>query len=144
MSKKINLNRDFYENYMGIDRLCSAKFGVMSDGVSYYIDRLTNSRFAPDREDTLKRLIKYRDAKRVLCKEGGLMSATDGICRSDVRWLKDFAKDLINKKDPLFKYLRRSRAYVAIKKTITVFIVLAIIAGVAVAAYLTGGFGLLG
>ena len=142
MKKKVNLNEAFYNNYMEVDRLCSAKFGVMSGGVSNYIDRLTNSRFASNREDVLKRLIKYRDVKRVLCKEGGLLSATDGVCRADVRWLKDFAKDLVNKQDPLFKYLRRSRAYVTMRKTVIAFLIIAVIGvGAALAAYFLGYLG---
>ena len=55
------INEAFYAGYIELDRDCCEKFGVSSGGVTEYINRLNNARFAPGRDDVLPRLVRYRN-----------------------------------------------------------------------------------
>ena len=65
MSKRIN--EKFLKVFSELDRLCCEKFGVSTGGVTEYITRLNNARYAPDREQTLPRLVRYRNIRNIKC-----------------------------------------------------------------------------
>ena len=122
------LNKIFFNTYIEADKLCCAKFGVERGGINEYINKLINSRFASDREDTLNHLTKYRDIRNVLAHEAGAMSADESLVRSDVKWMQGFTSDLHYKRDPLSKYLRRARGYLRFRRIVSATVILLIAA----------------
>lgn len=109
MGKKIN--ESFLSAYMELDRYCSEKFGVSTGGVTEYINRLNNARFAPGREEALPHLVRYRNLRNKLAHEAGSIRRLNEITKQDVKWVKSFTKDLSKKKDPISVYLKKARRY---------------------------------
>ena len=131
MTKKYN--KDFIKTFAEVETLCCHKFGVENGGIAYYYDKIEKARFAPDRQDTMDRLSKYIEVNAYLEKKSSNKTALE---KDDIKWLKDFAKKLEKKKDPMSEYLRKARNYARSRKTRRVLLVLFIIAlvGAAVAA----------
>lgn len=127
----MNLNQIFFNTYIKVDKVCCAKLGVERGGVSAYINKLTNNRFAPDREETLERLINLRNARNTLAHEEDAMGTYKQVTRQDVKWLQNFERELIRKKDPISLYLRRARSYVRRRNVLVIIAVLALAAAAA-------------
>ncbi|MBQ8529140.1 MAG: hypothetical protein IJ459_05315 [Clostridia bacterium] len=124
----MNLNQIFFNTYIKVDKVCCAKLGVERGGISAYINKLTNNRFAPDREETLERLINLRNARNALAHEEDAMGTYKQVTRQDVKWLQNFERELIRKKDPISLYLRRARSYVRRRNVLAIIAVLALAA----------------
>lgn len=133
MSKRVN--EAFLNHYMELDKLCCAKFGITSGGVGEYINRLNNARFAPDRDEVLPRLVRYRNIHKRFYYEPGAMRKDKEITSKDIAWIKRFKRDIARKKDPISQYLKKAKRY-ALKKKLAAFIwvllVLALLAGGAI------------
>ena len=133
------LNHNFLEVYKELDRDCCEKFGVTSGGVTEYINRLNNARFAPERDDVLPRLVRYRNIRNKFAHDVGSIRKSDEISKADIKWVRGFNKDLIKKRDPISTYLRKARRYARRRKlyrtVLVIFIVL--IAALAGALYYT-------
>lgn len=131
------INEAFYAGYIELDRDCCEKFGVSSGGVTEYINRLNNARFAPGRDDVLPRLVRYRNLRNRFAHEADSLRKTDEITKVDVKWLRSFDKDVIKKKDPISLYLRKARKYVRHRRLRrwAYFFLFAIIAALAAALY---------
>ncbi len=114
VGKKINLH--FLEMYKALDRDCSEKFGVTTGGVTEYINRLNNARFAPDRDDVLPRLVRYRNIRNKFAHDIGSIRKSDEISKADLKWLRSFNKDILKKRDPISVYLRKARRYARRRK----------------------------
>ncbi len=114
MSKR--LNEKFLDAYIQLDRNCCDKFGVSVSGVTEYINRLNNARFAPGRDDALPRLVRYRGIRNKLAHEVASIRRLNEVTKQDVAWIKKFDRDLTRKKDPLSVYLRKARGYARRKK----------------------------
>ena len=80
------LNHNFLEIYKELDRDCCEKFGVTSGGVTEYINRLNNTRFAPDRDDVLPRLVRYRNIRNKFAHDVASIRKSDEISKADIRW----------------------------------------------------------
>ena len=123
-------NESFLNTFLELDKLCCEKFGVISGGVTEYINRLNNARFAPDRDEVLPRLVRYRNLRNRFAHEPGSIRKTDDIAKEDIKWLARFRKDVQKKKDPISKYLRKARRYAfrrKLRKLLILFSVAAII-----------------
>lgn len=131
----VNLNQIFFNTYIRVDKVCCAKLGVERGGVSAYIGKLMNTRFAPDREETLDRLIYLRNVRNALAHEEGAMASHRHLTKHDVKWLQNFERDLLHKRDPISRYLRRARGYVRRRRIFAVIAVLAL-AAAAVLGYM--------
>ena len=117
------LNEHFLASYITLDKDCCEKFGVATGGVTEYINRLNNARFAPGREDALPRLVRYRNIRNKMAHEIGSLTRANEVTKADVAWLRKFDKDIIKRKDPISAYLKRARRYARrrrIKKYLTV------------------------
>ena len=130
MSKRIN--ESFIEKYMELEKNCCAKFGVVSGGVTEYINRLNSARFAPNREDVLPRLVRYRNLRNKMAHEVGSLRKITEIKKEDITWIRKFNKDVLKGRDPISTYLRNARRFARwrrIKKyvTISAFVLLAAI-----------------
>ena len=109
MSKKIN--EKFLEAYLELDRNCCEKFGVATGGVTEYINRLGSARFAPNRDEALPRLVRYRNTRNVFAHEPTAVKKSNELVKADIVWVKHFTKDLSRKKDPISAYLKKARRY---------------------------------
>ena len=129
MSKK--LNEKFLKGFQELDRLCCEKFGVATGGVTEYINRLNNARFAPDRDTVLPRLVKYRNVRNLFAHEPGAIRKNDEVVKEDITWLAHFRRDVQKKRDPISKYLRKARRFARARKVKRVLLRLLILALVA-------------
>ena len=128
MSKR--LNEAFLNKYIELDKILCEKFGVVTGGVAEYINRLNNARFAPEREEVLPRLVRYRNVHKRFAYEPGAIRKSDDIAKDDVRWVVRFRKDVIKKRDPISKYLRKARRYAFRKKLVKLLVALGVAIGV--------------
>ena len=133
MSKRLKEN--FLKSFLELDRLCCEKFGVATGGVTEYINRLNNARFAPDRDTVLPKLVKYRNIRNLFAHEPGAIRKSDEVTKEDLNWLLHFRRDVIKKRDPISKYLRKARRFARARKIKrALFITLIVLLVVAVAA----------
>lgn len=114
MSKR--LNEKFLKSFIELDKLCCEKFGVATGGVTEYINRLNNARFAPDRDIVLPRLVKYRNIRNLFAHEPGAVRKSEEVAKEDVAWLYRFRLDMHKKRDPISKYLRKARRFARARK----------------------------
>lgn len=135
MSRKVN--EAFFEEYKALDNICCRKFGTDKSGVTEYITRLNNARFAPMRDEVLPRLVKYRNIRNSIAHDEGALYEITDIIKSDVKWIKYFIKLLEKKKDPLSLYLRKARRHAKLRRArkviLIAFLCIALAAGAAVA-----------
>ena len=132
MSRKIN--EKFLGLFLELDKLCCEKFGVSTNGVTEYINRLNNARFAPDRDEVLPRLVKYRNLRNRFAHEPQAIRKCDDINKEDIKWVAKFKKATKKKKDPISKYLRKARRFARNRKLRKVLLVLVVLAAAAAAA----------
>lgn len=122
------LNERFLASYVEFDKNCCEKFGVATGGVTEYINRLNNARFAPGREDALPRLVKYRNIRNKMAHEVGSLRKMSDVTKADIAWIRKFDKDITKHRDPISKYLKRARRYARrrrLQRYITVFALVA-------------------
>lgn len=127
------LNERFLASYIELDKDCCEKFGVAAGGVTEYINRLNNARFAPNREEVLPRLVRYRNLRNKIAHELGSLRKLSEVTKADISWIRKFNKDVTKRRDPISAYLKRARRYARrrrLKRYIT--------AGAAVAALIIG------
>ncbi len=127
------INETFLTTYMELDRDCCEKFGVATGGVTEYINRLNNARFAPGRDDVLPRLVRYRNIRNKFAHEIAALRRVDEITKVDVNWLRSFNKDVMKKRDPISLYLRKARRYARRRKLrrifyLTLIVIIAVLA----------------
>jgi hypothetical protein len=128
-------NEKFLANFLELDKLCCEKFGVASNGVTEYINRLNNARFAPDRDEVLPRLVKYRNLRNRFAHEPQAIRKCDDIAKADIKWVAKFKKTAKKKKDPISKYLKKARRFARKRKFGRTLLVVLILAALAVAGY---------
>ncbi len=131
MGNKTNIA--FFNAYLELDNICAQTLGVKRGGVSAYIGRLVDERFAPGRSETLPKLVEYRKIRNIIAHEQGALSDITDITKADVQWLNRFAKLVQKKKDPISLYARKANRFVFMRRLRIFFIVLtAIILSVAI------------
>ena len=136
MSKR--LNEKFLKSFIELDKLCCEKFGVATGGVTEYINRLNNARFAPDRDIVLPRLVKYRNIRNLFAHEPGAVRKSEEVTKEDVNWLSHFRLDLQKKRDPISKYLRKARRFARarkIKRAAVISLVVLLVLAIAVIVF---------
>ena len=114
MGKKIN--EKFLKVYIELDKVCCEKFGITTGGVGEYINRLNNARFAPDRDEVLKRLVAYRDNHKRFYFEPKAVKKDTKLTNEDIKWIMSFKKAVSGKKDPVSVYLKKAKKYVSKRK----------------------------
>ena len=130
------VNEQFLNAFIALDKVCCAKFGVPTGGVTDYVNRLINSRFAPGRDDVLPKLVRYTNIRNRLAHEVGAMRQLDEVTKNDVKWLREFEKSVSKKKDPISLYLRKARRYARLRRLRTTGIIILLVAALAVAAWI--------
>ena len=131
MSKRIN--DAFLTHYIELDRGCGEKFGAVAGGVTEYINRLNNARYAAGKDEVLPRLVRYRNIRNRFAHEPGAIRKSDELTKADVKWIVRFKHDVMKKRDPLSRYLRKARRY-AFRKRAYRYLIAGTIAAVVVAA----------
>ena len=125
MGKRIN--EKFLSCYMSIDKICCDKFGIATGGVTEYINRLNNARFAPGRDDVLPRLVRYRNLRNKFAHEVGALRRVDELAKVDIKWLRGFERELNKKRDPISVYLKKARRYARRRRLRRIFYAIAAI-----------------
>ena len=110
------MNERFLMNYLEVEKYCCDKFGVTTGGITEYINRLNNARFAPGRDDVLPRLVRYRNLRNKFAHEVGALRRADDVAKGDITWLRAFHRDLKKKRDPISVYLKKARRFVRRRK----------------------------
>ena len=114
MGNKINMT--FFKSYIELDKACAQRLDVKKHGVSAYISNLVDMRFAPGRNETLTRLIKYRKLRNAMAHEEDGFKDIDEITKNDVQWIARFTKNITKKRDPVSRYMRKEWFYKLWKK----------------------------
>ena len=127
------ISETFLSSYMELDKDCCEKFGITTGGVTEYINRLNNARFAPGRDDVLPRLVRYRNIRNKFAHEVSAIRKVDEITKVDVNWLRSFNKDVIKKRDPISLYLRKAKRFARRRKAhrwfyVILFAIIAVLA----------------
>ena len=133
MSRK--LNEKFLNNFLELDKLCCEKFGVATNGVTEYINRLNNARFAPERDEVLPKLVKYRNLRNRFAHEPQAIRKCDDIAKADIKWVAKFKKTVKGKKDPISKYLKKARRFARRRKFGKIVLTLLIVGAAAAAGF---------
>lgn len=115
------INMSFFNAYIELDKACETRLEVSRGGVSAYINKLAEYRFAPERSEVLPKLLKYRKLRNIIAHEEGAFIEVDEITKADVKWLNRFARSVNRKTDPISRYRRKSRFYSLWKKIKYVF-----------------------
>jgi hypothetical protein len=131
MASKINLS--FFNAYLELDKICAQRFDISKGGVSAYIGRLVELRFAPERSEVLPKLIQYRNMRNVIAHEPDALSDLGEITKDDIRWINNFARSITYKRDPVSRYERKAKRYAIWRKVRLVLIALGIVAAAVVA-----------
>ena len=130
------VNETFLASFAELDKKCCERFGIISGGITEYINRLNAARFAPGREEALPKLVRLRNLRNKMVHEPGAMRRVSEISKADVTWIKHFDRNFARKKDPISLYLRKARALArrhrAQRTAIAVCATLLVIAAVAV------------
>ncbi len=121
MSVGKRINEQFMSCYLELDKECCEKFGVTTGGVTEYINRLNNARFAPNRDDVLPRLVRYRNMRNKFAHEVGAIRRADELTKADISWLRAFGRDIVRKRDPISAYLKKTRKTARQKKLRRIF-----------------------
>jgi hypothetical protein len=132
VSSKTNLA--FFNAYIELDKICADRLGVKQNGVSTYINKLVDMRFAPGRSDILPKLIRYRNCRNKIAHETGAMMEGGEISKYDVRWIRRFTRTVAMHADPVSRYERKALRY-NIWRKFCAAIIGAIIAVVGVGVY---------
>lgn len=138
-------NMSFFKAYIELDKACAARLGIEHHGVSTYISRLVDMRFAPGRSEVLPKLIKYRNCRNTIAHEENAMKEMDAITLADIKWLNRFTKSIRRKADPISRYESKAQRYLIWRRFKIAFIA---IGGVLATAfvlwilYLMGIFGI--
>lgn len=114
MSKKIN--KKFQKLFVELDSNCCDKLGVKAGGVTEYINRLENAKYAPKRDVVLDSLNKYRNVRNILAHDPKAIKKNKILTKYDLKWIKKFNKSLKKKKDPISAYLKKARKFASGKK----------------------------
>ncbi|MBO5010679.1 MAG: hypothetical protein IKJ13_03705 [Clostridia bacterium] len=133
------INQAFLSEYLELDKLCAERFDTKS-GITEYIRKLTDVRFASGRENALHRLTKYRSIRNRIAHEPGAIKNIDTVAKGDISWLKAFTKDVKRGKDPLSVYLKAASKRAgrgALKRTLILAgILAAALAVIVIAAFI--------
>jgi hypothetical protein len=129
------LNEKFLNNFLELDKLCCEKFGVATNGVTEYINRLNNARFAPERDEVLPKLVKYRNLRNRFAHEPQAIRKCDDIAKADIKWVAKFKKSVKGKKDPISKYLKKARRFARRRKFGKIILTLLIVGAAAAAGF---------
>ena len=130
------MNVSFLTAYIELDKTCCRRFDIKSGGVSSYINKLVHERFAPEREEILPRLIRYRNLRNKLAHDEGALNGITEIEKNDLKWIQSFTKTVSRRKDPISIYEGKSERDAKGKKIGNIFKIalLAIVAIIAVIA----------
>ena len=132
MSRKIN--EKFLSAYIELDKACAARLGIERNGVSTYINKLVDMRFAPGRSEVLPKLIRCRNCRNQIAHEMNAIMDAGEVTKYDVKWIRRFARSVSMRTDPVSRYERKALHY-AIWRKFFAAIIGAVIAVVGVGLY---------
>ena len=135
-------SQTFLDAFISMDNACknalqsnksleNMSFGG-NGGVTVYINKLVELRFAPERSEVLPKLVRYRNMRNRLVHEKNASKVID-VSKKDINWINKFEKRLKKGRDPISTYLRNEKIYKTWSRIRFIFILLLLaILGVAV------------
>lgn len=130
----LKANSAFLNAYIELDKVCCEKFGISKGGVTEYVNRLIEYRFAPDRDEVLPKLVNYRNVRNRMAHDEGALHSISDIAKADAVWLTHLAKNITKGKDPVSRYLRKAKRY-AISRIVFFFLRILLILGIIVGIF---------
>lgn len=134
-SMGLKSNTAFLNAYIELDKVCCEQFGIARGGVTEYINRLIEMRYAPDRDEVLPKLVKYRNIRNRMAHDEGALKSISDIAKADAVWLTHMAKNITKGKDPVSRYVKRAKRYAVARIVFLIFritLVAALVTGVLV------------
>lgn len=133
-NKNSKINEAFLNAYLSLDRVCCHMFSLTTGGVTEYINRLINARYAPGRDEVLPRLVRYRNVRNRIAHEEGALGDILEVKKRDISWIREFERDVTRRRDPISVYLRTARRNARRRRFMRifwiVFLVAAVLAGI--------------
>ena len=113
-------SQTFLDAFISMDNACKSalqsnkslenmSFGG-NGGVTVYINKLVELRFAPERSEVLPKLVRYRNIRNRLVHEKNASKVLE-VSKKDINWINKFEKRLKKGRDPISTYLRNERIY---------------------------------
>lgn len=109
--KQQKLNEEFLNAFLTIDGLCCQRFNVTANGITEYINRLNNAKYAEGRDEVLAKLVNYRNIRNRFAHEPGYLRTANELNKEDLAWVNDFSKDFKKEKDVLAVYLASAKKF---------------------------------
>jgi uncharacterized protein YutE (UPF0331/DUF86 family) len=103
-------NEKFLEKFISVESRLAKKLGINTAGVTDYINRLTNAKAAPNRDETLSQLIRFRTLRNRLVHQDGALRTLSEISKADVKWLTKFEKEVKKDRDPLSLHGKKAKS----------------------------------
>lgn len=135
-------SQTFLDAFISMDNACknalqsnksleNMSFGG-NGGVTVYINKLVELRFAPERSEVLPKLVRYRNMRNRLVHEKNASKVID-VSKKDINWINKFEKRLKKGRDPISTYLRNERIYKTWSRIrFIVILLLLVVLGIAV------------
>ena len=120
-NKNTKINEAFFNAYLSLDKICAQKFSLTTGGVTEYINRLINARYAPGRDEVLPRLVKYRNIKNRIALDEGATADILEVKKRDIAWIRDFEHDVVKRRDSISVYIRTARRNARRRRFMKVF-----------------------
>ena len=120
-NKNTKINEAFLNAYLSLDKICAQKFSLTTGGVTEYINRLINARYAPGRDEVLPRLVKYRNIRNRIAHEEGALGDILEVKKRDIAWIRDFEHDVVKRRDSISVYIRTARRNARRRRFMKVF-----------------------
>ena len=109
--KQQTLNKEFLNAFLNLDAECCKAYNVTANGVTEYINRLNNAKYAEGRDEVLTKLVNYRNIRNRFAHEAWYLDCATEITKEDLAWVVDFAKKFAKKKDCLNVYVAEAKKF---------------------------------
>ena len=114
--KQQKLNENFLNAFLQLDSDCCKKFNVTVNGITEYINRLNNAKYAEGRDEVLAKLVNYRNIHNRFAHEPWYLRTANELTKEDLAWVADFAKKFGKEKDCLSVYVASAKKFAKTSK----------------------------
>ena len=114
--KQQKLNENFLNAFLQLDSDCCKKFNVTVNGITEYINRLNNAKYAEGRDEVLAKLVNYRNIRNRFAHEPWYLRTANELTKEDLAWVADFAKKFGKEKDCLSVYVASAKKFAKTSK----------------------------
>ena len=109
--KQQKLNENFLNAFLQLDSDCCKRFNVTVNGITEYINRLNNAKYAEGRDEVLAKLVNYRNIRNRFAHEPWYLRTANELTKDDLAWVANFAKAFKKEKDCLATYVASAKKF---------------------------------